>query len=149
MNLKLIPVTDDNRPAALSLSVGKGQEHFIETVEECLEEADKNLDWEPMCICDGDTIVGFAMFGYIRIPSVNQVWFDRFLIDHRYQHKGYGRKSVELVIDHLHNEFPGMDIRLSVYDDNEVAIALYESFGFKVNGEYDINGETVMILENK
>lgn len=147
MNLKLIPVTNENRAAALSLSVGHGQEHFIETVQECLEEADRNSDWEPMCICDGDTIVGFAMFGYIRIPGVNQVWFDRFLIDQRHQHMGYGRKSVELVIDHLHSEFPGMDIRLSVYEDNTVAINLYESFGFKVNGEYDINGETVMILE--
>ena len=147
MDLKLIPVTKENRSTALSLTVGIGQEHYIETVEECLEEADRNFEWEPVCICDNDTMIGFAMYGNITLDEGNQVWFDRFLIDHRYQHKGYGKNSVELIIDQLHKEFPGMDIRLSVYEDNEVAISLYESFGFKFNGERDINGEAVMILE--
>ena len=147
MKLKLVPVNDDNRPQALSLSVGIGQEHFIETVEECLKEAGRNFEWEPVCICDKDTMIGFAMYGNITLDIGNQVWFDRFLIDHRYQHMGYGRKSVEIIIDQLHKEFPNMAIRLSVYEDNKVAISLYESFGFKFNGERDINGEAVMILE--
>ena len=147
MDLKLIPVTKENRSEALTLAVGIGQEHYIETVEECLDEADKNSEWEPVCIYDNDTMIGFAMYGNITLKEGNQVWFDRFLIDHRYQHMGYGRKSVELIIDQLHKEFPGMDIRLSVYEDNEVAISLYKSFKFEFNEERDVNGEAVMILK--
>ena len=148
MKLKLVPVNDENRPQALSLSVGIGQEHFIETVEECLSDASKNSDWQPVCIYDEDKMIGFAMYGYIQIPGVYQVWFDRFLIDHRYQHMGYGRASVQAVIDELHRQFPGKDLYLSVYKDNPVAISLYESFGFKENGERDINGEHVMVLDS-
>ena len=147
MKLKLVPVNDENRPQVLSLSVGTGQEHFIETVEECLKEANRNFEWEPVCICDKDTMIGFAMYGNITLEKGKQVWIDRFLIDHHYQHMGYGKKSVKLIIDQLHTEFPDMDIRLSVYEDNEVAISLYESFGFIFNDERDINGEAVMILK--
>ena len=147
MDLKLIPVTKENRSEALTLAVGAGQEHYIETVEECLDEAERNSEWEPVCICDNDKMIGFAMYGNITLKEGNQVWFDRFLIDRKYQHMGYGRKSVELIIDQLHKEFQDMDIRLSVYDDNDIAISLYKSFGFRFNGERDINGEAVMILE--
>ena len=31
------------------------------------------------------------------------------------------------------------------YDDNQCAFDLYRKFGFVVNGEKDIHGETVMI----
>lgn len=36
---------------------------------------------------------------------------------------------------------------LSVYPENRTAIRLYERFGFRPNGERDIHGEHVMVLE--
>ena len=145
MDLKIIPVTEENRAEAEQLSVAPGQEHFIETVQECLEEADEISDWEPVCICDGETMIGFSMYGYMHLEKNPRLWFDRLLIDRHFQHRGYGRKTVEAMIRRMESEFPGEDIYTSAYEDNQTAISLYQSFGFRKNGELDINGEKVMV----
>lgn len=147
-DLTIVPVTAENRAAAERLSIFPEQKDFVDTVEECLEEADKYSDWEPVCIYDGKKMVGFAMYGFMRSEKRPRVWFDRFLIDRRYQHHGYGRKAVEEMVNRIHAEFPGKDIYLSAFKENTVAISLYESFGFRMNGELDINDEKVMVLKN-
>ena len=149
MNLRIISVTEDIRKEAEQLSVAKGQEHFIETVAECMQEADEISDWEPVCIYDGNTMVGFSMYGYMRSEEQPRVWFDRLLIDTHYQNRGYGRKTVEMMLARIQQEFPGKDIYISAYEDNPVAISLYQSFGFHMNGELDINGEKIMVLKSK
>ena len=149
MNLSVIPVTEDIRTEAENLTVAKGQEHFIETVEESLQEADDIADWEPVSIYDGNTMIGFVMYGYMKSEEHPRVWFDRLLIDSHYQHKGYGRKTVEMMLTRIQQEFPGKDIYISAYEDNPVAISLYQSFGFHMNGELDINGEKIMVLKSK
>ena len=102
-----------------------------------------------MLLCDGDLAVGFAMTGYLHYEGKARLWFDRFLIDRKYQHQGYGRLAVAAVLDNLKKEFPGKDIYLSVFKENEVAIRLYLSFGFAFNGELDLEGERVMVLKAK
>ena len=148
MNLRIVPVTKDIRKEAELLTVAEGQEHFIEPVKECMQEADEIADWEPVCIYDRDTIIGFAMYGYMKDEKQPRVWFDRLLIDAHFQHRGYGRKTVEMMIARIRQEFPGKDIYISVYEDNPAAISLYKSFGFRMNGELDINGEKIMILKS-
>ena len=146
MELRIVPVTEELRAEAEALTVALGQEHFIETVAECMHEADEISDWEPVCIYDGETLVGFSMYGYMRCEQRSRVWFDRLLIDARFQRRGYGRESVRVLLDRIRQEFPSQDIYISAYEDNPVAIALYRSFGFCINGERDINGEQIMVL---
>ena len=145
MKLSIQPVTEALRSRAENLQVGPGQEHFIETVSECLEEADRISDWEPVVIFDGEAMIGFAMYGFMRCETRARVWFDRFLIDRHYQGRGYGRAAVQAMLERIQTEFPGQAIYLSAYDDNQVAIRLYQSFDFRFNGEKDINGEDVMV----
>lgn len=149
MNLRIVPVTEENRAMAEKLSVAEDQKDFIETVEECMKEADEIPDWEPVCIYDGQTMVGFSMYGFMRGEKDPRVWFDRLLIDTRYQRKGYGRKIVGMMLERIEREFPGRDIYISAYEDNQVAISLYQSFGFRINGELDMNGEKIMVLEQE
>ena len=149
MSLKIVPVTNEIRQKAEQLSVAKGQEHFIETVAECMQEADEIADWEPVCIYDGGTMIGFSMYGYMRSEEQPRVWFDRLLIDAHYQNRGFGRKTVEKMLARIHREFPEKDIYISAYEDNHVAISLYQSFGFHMNGELDINGEKIMVLKSQ
>ena len=66
------PVNSENRREAENLSVFSEQSGFIESVGECLQEADNLKLWRPVCIYDGDTLVGFAMYGYF--PS-STYWF--------------------------------------------------------------------------
>ena len=92
MQLRLEPVTQENRLAVLSLRAGTGQEGFVETVSACLDEAAQRADWRPMAIYDGTAVVGFAMYGYFwEYPPAGRVWLDRLLIDAARQ--GAGRKG--------------------------------------------------------
>lgn len=82
MQLRLEPVTQENRLAVLGLRAGTGQEGFVEAVSACLDEAAQRADWRPMAIYDGTAVVGFAMYGYFwEYPPAGRVWLDRLLID--------------------------------------------------------------------
>ena len=58
------------------------------------------------------------------------IW--RFMIDKRYQGKGYGRKAMQLALDYISTLpcGPAESIWLSYEPENEVAKKLYSSFGF-------------------
>lgn len=68
----------------------------------------------------------------------DRYWLWRFMIDVRYQGRGYGRKALELIIAYF-KEHGATNIRLSTKAANQKAIHLYESFVFAANG--DMNGE--------
>lgn len=74
-----------------------------------------------------------------------RIWLDRFLIDHHFQGKGLGKQMLTALIEHLKQIYDCERIYLSLYEDNTVALTLYQKFGFKFNGELDINQEKVMV----
>ena len=78
-------VNNRNRKEAEDLSVFSEQSGFIESVSECLKEADELKLWRPVGIYDGSTLIGFAMYGYFPEPAPGQLWLDRLLIDKKYQ----------------------------------------------------------------
>lgn len=130
----------------MALSAGPGQEDFVETPAQCLEEARRLRLWRPVAICAKGEVVGFAMYGrFPREGSRGRVWLDRLLIDKRYQGLGYGAASVDLLCRRLQREYQCDRVFLSCYPENKAAIALYEKKGFRFNGEKDINGEDVMV----
>lgn len=143
--LHFVPVNHKNRRAVESLTVFSEQAGFIESVSECLQEADELKLWRPVGIYDGDTLIGFAMYGYFPEPVPGRLWLDRLLIDKKYQGKGYGKQAVLALLDRLHTEYSSNAVYLSVYEDNPHAIRLYQQIGFRFNGEYDTKGESVMV----
>lgn len=150
MNLIIKKVNENNYEEIESLKVANGQENYIETVEECLEEARKYSVWSPVGIYDEEKVVGFAMYGLFFDEGKNgRVWLDRFLISEENQGRGYGKAAVKILINHLYKEYGYDEIYLSVYEDNKNAINLYEKLGFEFNGEDDINGEKVMVINLK
>ena len=92
-NLSLIPVTSKNRRAIEKLKVLPHQTGFIESVADCMKEADQLAAWHPMCIYDNDTMIGFTMYGMIQEPAYTRLWFDRLLIDKQHQGKGYAKPA--------------------------------------------------------
>lgn len=152
MNLYIKNINENNYEEIVNLRVSKDQINFIESVKDCLEEAKEYLNWRPVGIYDEDKAIGFAMYGFFEDEGAKgRVWLDRFLISHENQGKGYGKASVMVLLNRLYEEYGYNKIYLSVYDNNKDAIALYNKIGFKFNGEVDINGEKVMVinLENK
>lgn len=138
-------VTEVNRAEVEGLSLLEFQEGFVESVSQCLNEADRNSIWHPKAIYVDETLIGFAMYGFFeKEGSQGRLWLDRYLIDQKYQGKGYGKAAVKALLVNMMLEFNQEEVFLSVYPDNISAIRLYESIGFKFNGEKDINGEDVM-----
>ncbi|MBY6758870.1 GNAT family N-acetyltransferase [Clostridium botulinum] len=145
MNLHLEEVTIKNWRSIVALKVNENQQNFIESNAYSLAEWKFIPDFHPKAIYDNNKLIGFAMYGYFEKET--RLWLDRFMIDYKYQNKGYGKSSLELLISVMINEYKCNKIYLSIFKDNIEAIKLYEKFGFEFNGEFDENGELIMILK--
>ncbi|NFR38994.1 GNAT family N-acetyltransferase [Clostridium botulinum] len=145
MNLHLEEVTIKNWRSIAALKANENQQNFIESNAYSLAEWKFVPDFHPKAIYDNNKLIGFAMYGYFKKET--RIWLDRFMIDYKYQNKGYGKSSLELLISVMINEYKCNKIYLSTFKDNIGAIKLYEKFGFEFNGEFDENGELIMVLK--
>lgn len=87
----------------------------------------------------------FGLFPYE--GREGRVWLDRFLIDKKYQGKGYGMISLKFMIEYLVERYSVTKIYLSLFEDNTHALSMYKCIGFVFNGEIDLKGEKVMCLD--
>lgn len=62
MKLVLKPVTRENRKETEQLEVFSYQKDYIESVRECMDEADQLEAWHPVCIYDRETLI---WIGYV------------------------------------------------------------------------------------
>lgn len=145
MELRLLPITAENRAEVCRLAVTPAQRGQIETVSDCLSEADICPFWRAVGIYDGNRPVGFAMYGYW--PTEGRLWFDRFLIDGRAQGRGYGKQALPLLLRRLEAEYRTDTIYLSVTDPEIPAVGLYRQNGFVFTGELDPAGEHIMVRQ--
>ena len=134
------------------LKVKRNQQNFVASNVFSLAEAyvaDKAGGYpQPFGFFLGDKPIGFLMVGYYPDLEYARKWADegeevpyfmdksyliwRFMIDKRYQHRGYGRKALALAIDFVRT-FPCGPAEycwLSYEPENEVARHLYLSMGF-------------------
>lgn len=143
----------------LELSVDESQEYFVADNRTSIIEAYATLSSGGTVftfgIYDDDTPVGFIMIGF----GTDEYWEDppavaenhyniwRFMIDSRYQHRGYGRAALQLAIDFIRTYPCGKAEKcwLSYEPENITAEKLYGSFGFMPNGEKD-GGEIIAVL---
>ncbi len=130
-----------------NLSVHNEQSHFIETSAQCLDDAKNdtyNMKWDFYGVYANDILVGFAMHGKNNHWLYPQVWLDRFMIDKNFQGKGYGKKSMELILQKMYSDYNCKKIFLSVYENNLHAIKLYEKLEFKKTIFKEPTGERIM-----
>lgn len=117
------------------------QVNFIETVDQCLEEAADCDEWHPVAIYYSKDIIGFAMYGSFG-PN-KDTWIDRIMIDEKYQGRGFGRTAMMKLIDIVSKEYGVNTIYLSIVEENTLAYNLYKSIGFEYINEKDVNGELI------
>lgn len=103
-------------------------------------------------IYNDDIMVGFIMMEYDKVEEkqwgVNGCYEDcfaicSFMIDKRYQGRGYGKQALAKAIEYI-KTFPygrASAVYLSYDTDNVVARHLYASFGFVETGEFTSSGE--------
>lgn len=156
MDIKLVPITDDNVWHVYKMAVAPHQETFVAPNDQSLIEAyitlRKGAIVHTFAITEGDTPVGFVMLGYgyqDGDPMISEdnylIW--RFMIDQKYQGKGYGKKAMHEIIEFIRS-FPNGEAEacwLSYEPENTFAKKFYASFGFMETGEI-CDGELVAVL---
>ena len=156
--LELRKINYDVLPEVLELRARPEQEQFTIPVADSLLEAFAAREDDhtvlPFGLYDGDTAVGFIMFGYgvtdeFDIPTVRGesycIW--RLMIDRAYQGRGLGRQAMEAALDYVRTFpcGPAEACWLSYEPENTAAKALYHRFGFVENGEMD-GDEVIAVL---
>ena len=145
-NVRLVKVDKDNFEELTDLEPFESQYNFVADNSYSLAEAYANAVSgryaQPFGVYDGETPVGFVMIGYDiadeeddyeKYPLTRDnylIW--RFMIDKKYQGKGYGKKAMRLALEFIHT-FPCGEAEycwLSYEPENEAARQLYRSFGF-------------------
>ena len=138
MNINFREIDKTNYNTCIMLKVAEQQKDYVASNEFSLVQAAYEEDLYPLAIYDDDEIVGFLLYDY---DQELEGWsFSRFMIDINHQNKGYGTIALRKFLEFFHNKFPNEKIYTSVEIDNEIAIKLYEGFGFvKINSfEYKI-----------
>jgi diamine N-acetyltransferase len=146
-------ITDANRDAVLELRVAPGQDHFVSSVTESLEEAQAYPHANPWyrAVYAGDRPVGFVMLSWDCVPDPPEVigpWFLwKLLIDRGHQRQGYGRIVVDLVAE-LVRAAGGQELFTSYVPGGEGGPGpFYARLGFEPTGELDEHGEIILRLD--
>lgn len=158
--VRLEKINGKNVWDAMRLSVKEGQREFVAGNDVSIIEAYTAITANgyayPFGIYDDEKLVGFLMIGFDKddfwddAPDIANgnynLW--RLMIDQKYQHRGFGRRAVELALEFVRT-FPCGKADycwLSYEPENEVAKELYASFGFVETGEKD-GEELIAVLK--
>ncbi|MGH4122014.1 MAG: GNAT family N-acetyltransferase [Clostridium sp.] len=151
MNILLKEVNSDNWMDCVDLKVSEAQKHFVASNSFSLAQSKYEADCIPMCIYDDETMIGFVMFGIDEDEDKkleDEFWICRFMIDEKFQGKGYGKKSMSKIIEHIRDNYNYNEVYLSEVPENARAKGLYKSLGFEFTGEVE-DEEEVMVLKLK
>ena len=142
VKVQLKPVDRDNWRAMVRLTLRPGQEHFVSPPAWSLAGSyvrryGDHYEYTPMVISDVETIVGYATL-VCDGNSFDDYWIDDIMIDAIYQHRGYGRAAMKLILAMIPKQYSKCRvIKLTCFRGNDNAIALYKSLGFEATGELD------------
>ncbi|UPA32242.1 GNAT family N-acetyltransferase [Terrisporobacter glycolicus] len=142
MNINFKEIDKSNYNICINLKVGDHQKDYVASNAISLVQAFYEEELYPIGIYNDEEMVGFILYDY---DKELEGWsFSRFMIDINHQNKGYGSKALEKFLEFFHNKYEEENLYTSVEIDNEVAMKLYEKYGFnkKDSFEYKI-GNTV------
>ncbi len=144
--IKFEKITENNLSTCVALNPGEANKDFVAPNVRSLAIAYVNQDNGvctpmPYAIYKDEVMVGFIMMSFLGKDQDNDVEEDtydiwRFMVDEKYQGKGYGRealmKAIELIKSFPHGH--ANQIILSCASGNKAGNSLYKSVGFKPNG---------------
>jgi diamine N-acetyltransferase len=149
MKVELKEITQDTVRDVCNLNVSPEQTDFVAPNAVSLAEALFTPEAWYRAIYAGESLVGFIMLYDERLTQPDKaepeldVW--RFMIDARFQGKGYGKSALKQVVTMVQEKGCYSKVQLSYVPGNDSAVELYKSVGFFETGEID-DGEVVMAL---
>ena len=156
--IELKKITNENFKECIKLSAGEGSDKFvapntISIAQAYVVQENDTCTPFPFAIYNDEEMVGFIQLAYYREDQeesidepIYEVW--RFMIDEKFQGKGYGRAALLEGIKFAKTYPMGTanKLYLSYVPGNEKASSLYESVGFRANGEVE-DGEIIMVYD--
>lgn len=137
-------VTRENLRDVLRLKVAENQRGFVADNATSIAQAHfyPESAWF-RAIYAGETPVGFLMLA--DEPEKPEYFLWRFMIDARYQGRGYGRRALELLAEHVRTRPGATTLGVSYVPGEGNPGPFYHRFGFVDTGEVD-EGENVARL---
>lgn len=143
VSVVLEPVSDRNRRAILALELLPGQQDFVASNADSLEEAGEDGDAVPRAIVADGRVVGFLMYDASNDDEAN---IYRFMIDRREQGRGLGRAGIAAALGEIAGLAHVRKVLICYEPANTAAKQLYASFGFVEQG-LDEDGEMIAELD--
>lgn len=137
-------ITRENFWDAVSLEVAPEQSDFVTSNAVSIAQSKVQPECIPLAVYDDELMVGFLM--YCIDEDDGEYWIYRMMIDKDYQSKGYGKKTMQLLLDRIKEDKTRNKIFLGVHKESVAAVSLYECFGFKFNGQV-FGSEHIMRLD--
>ncbi len=132
--------------AICDLTVSEKQKNFVAPNSVSIAQAYFAKSAWFRAIYADKTPVGFVMLAEDSKRGKHYLW--RFMIDARYQGRGYGRKALALVVKHVKKDPKAKMLFLHVVRAPGGAEGLYRRFGFTFTGKVEY-GEHQMKLDLK
>jgi diamine N-acetyltransferase len=144
--ITLREITADTVRAICKLSVSEAQTKFVATNALSIAQAYFSKEAWFRAIYADDTPVGFVMLHDNSDKHEYFLW--RLMIDNRFQGMSYGRRAMELFIEHVKTRPGAIELYTSVVPAEGGPQPFYEKLGFVLTGEYE-DGEAVLRLPLK
>ena len=136
--IRLIDMDETNFFAARALSLREDQRRFLDSPLGILARGYvyRKERARVLAIADGETVVGLLL---VKDMDQEPACYDlqQFMIDSRFQGRGYGRAALSLLLDGLRRERKYADVEVCVHRDNAAALALFFGAGFRDTGYVD------------
>ncbi len=136
--IRLLDVTEENWLEVARLSVNKEQKNFVAPAIGILARGYvyRNCNSRVIVFADDDSIVGAAL---VRDLDEEPACYDlqEFMIDRRFQNRGYGTKALNLILELLAAERKYECVEVCVNKEDAPALHVYEKAGFVDTGYID------------
>lgn len=136
--LRLTEVSQENWIEVASLSVSEQQRKYLAPAIGILARGYvyRNCNAKVFAIADEEVIVGVAL---VREFTDEPLGYElqQFMIDQKYQGRGYGSEALGLILDELREENHLDHVEVCVKKEDSAAIHVYEKHGFIDSGYID------------
>ena len=150
MSVTLRDITGDNYFQVLELKISPEQEaaKFVSPVVRSLADAwfyrEEGITY-PKAIYADEDLVGFIM--YELDTEEQQVFVWRFLMDQAFQGRGYGRQTIEAVVEMAKEQAQMTKVVADYVDGNEPMKKILLGLGFEETGFDQAINEHIMVYQ--
>lgn len=129
MEVEFREIDKTNYEECIKLTVSNNQKRFVAPNQDSLVQAAYEEDLYPLGIYQNNKMVGFILYDYdIELAGWSM---SRFMIDFKYQNSGIGKEALLEFINYFKEKHGDKPLFTSAEVDNNVAINMYKSIGFK------------------